>query len=55
MYTIGQRARLAGHAEAMYVADKLLSSNALVVVPGKHHPALFRDAAWVRRRHRCRH
>ena len=37
-YTIGQRARLAGHTERFYVARKDPASRRITVVPGKTHP-----------------
>jgi tRNA-specific 2-thiouridylase len=45
-YTIGQRQGLGigGPGEPWYVAGKDIAGNALIVVQGHDHPALFRDA-----------
>ncbi|EIW60203.1 tRNA 5-methylaminomethyl-2-thiouridylate-methyltransferase [Trametes versicolor FP-101664 SS1] len=45
--TIGQNARLKGMAEKMFVARKDAKENALYVVPGSTHPALYSDSMIV--------
>ncbi|KAI0822810.1 tRNA 5-methylaminomethyl-2-thiouridylate-methyltransferase [Trametes gibbosa] len=40
-FTIGQNARVKGMTEKMFVARKDIQENALYVVPGSTHPALF--------------
>lgn len=57
LFTIGQRAGLGigGSQEPYYVADKNPSTNTVVVVEGRNHPALFSESciidhfAWVAR------
>lgn len=46
-YTIGQRARLAGHTERFYVARKDPASRRITVVPGNTHPLLLCTALHV--------
>jgi len=42
-FTIGQRARLSGSPQALYVVSKDASTNTIVVAPGHDHPALYAD------------
>ena len=46
-YTHGQRARLGGCADPMYVVGKRASDAAVFLAPGKAHPALFARTATV--------
>ncbi|OGN56497.1 MAG: tRNA 2-thiouridine(34) synthase MnmA [Chlamydiae bacterium RIFCSPHIGHO2_12_FULL_44_59] len=50
-YTIGQRKgmKLGGEGDAWYVVDKDVPRNAVIVVRGANHPALFSD--WLRASH----
>ncbi|KIO28011.1 hypothetical protein M407DRAFT_14811 [Tulasnella calospora MUT 4182] len=49
-YTIGQGARISGQLIKLFVAGKDPSRNAIIVVPGSDHPALFsltaRTSSW---------
>ncbi|KAI8983526.1 tRNA methyl transferase [Pilobolus umbonatus] len=52
-YTIGQASRICHGSEKWFVAQKIMSENKLVCVPGWGHPALFhqeciaRDWTWI--------
>jgi tRNA U34 2-thiouridine synthase MnmA/TrmU len=48
LFTVGQRARIAGRAKAMFVAAKDPEARTITVVPGADHPALRRSALQVR-------
>eukprot|EP01134_Creolimax_fragrantissima_P001452 CFRG1452T1 len=41
--TLGERSRLQGMPQSMYVVDKKMDSNALIVAVGHEHPALYRN------------
>lgn len=47
-YTIGQASGIAYRSDKWFVADKRLSDNTLVCVPGWHHPALFHSGCTAR-------
>uniref|UniRef100_A0A8V0XSQ3 Mitochondrial tRNA-specific 2-thiouridylase 1 n=1 Tax=Gallus gallus TaxID=9031 RepID=A0A8V0XSQ3_CHICK len=51
LYTIGQRARLAGLQGAWFVVDKDVSTGDIFVAPSTDHPALFRDLLRTNRVH----
>ncbi|KAI9004710.1 5-methylaminomethyl-2-thiouridylate-methyltransferase [Gaertneriomyces semiglobifer] len=42
-YTLGQKARIPGESQKWYVAEKDIGRNALYIVPGINHPALYRS------------
>lgn len=60
-YTIGQRARLAGHALPYYVVLKCPQTNTVTVVQGPTHPALYTCSFlagppnWIHESHDLRH
>ncbi|KAK2514149.1 hypothetical protein Q9233_015123 [Columba guinea] len=51
LYTIGQRARLAGLKDAWFVVDKDVSTGDVFVAPTTDHPALYRDLLRTNRVH----
>ncbi|XP_009461227.1 PREDICTED: mitochondrial tRNA-specific 2-thiouridylase 1 [Nipponia nippon] len=51
LYTIGQRARLAGLRDAWFVVDKDVSTGDVFVAPSTDHPALYRDLLRTNRVH----
>ncbi|XP_075285055.1 mitochondrial tRNA-specific 2-thiouridylase 1 isoform X2 [Opisthocomus hoazin] len=51
LYTIGQRARLAGLKDAWFVVDKDVSTGDVFVAPSTDHPALYRDLLRTNRVH----
>ncbi|XP_068787059.1 mitochondrial tRNA-specific 2-thiouridylase 1 isoform X4 [Struthio camelus] len=51
LYTIGQRARLAGLKDAWFVVDKDVSTGDIFVAPSTDHPALYRDLLRTNRVH----
>ncbi|KFV62706.1 Mitochondrial tRNA-specific 2-thiouridylase 1 [Dryobates pubescens] len=51
LYTIGQRARLAGLKDAWFVVDKDVSTGDIFVAPTTDHPALYRDLLRTNRVH----
>ncbi|XP_051496077.1 mitochondrial tRNA-specific 2-thiouridylase 1 isoform X2 [Apus apus] len=51
LYTIGQRARLAGLKDAWFVVDKDFSTGDVFVAPSTDHPALYRDLLRTNRVH----
>ncbi|XP_017601501.1 PREDICTED: mitochondrial tRNA-specific 2-thiouridylase 1 isoform X3 [Corvus brachyrhynchos] len=51
LFTIGQRARLAGLKDAWFVVDKDVSTGDVYVAPSRDHPALYRDLLRTNRVH----
>ncbi|NXT83798.1 MTU1 thiouridylase, partial [Zapornia atra] len=51
LYTIGQRARLAGLKDAWFVVDKDVRTGDVFVAPSTNHPALYRDLLRTNRVH----
>ncbi|XP_037244943.1 mitochondrial tRNA-specific 2-thiouridylase 1 isoform X3 [Falco biarmicus] len=51
LYTIGQRARLAGLKDPWFVVDKDVSTGDVFVAPSTDHPALYRDLLRTNRVH----
>ncbi|KFV93964.1 Mitochondrial tRNA-specific 2-thiouridylase 1, partial [Eurypyga helias] len=51
LYTIGQRARIAGLKDAWFVVDKDVSTADVFVAPSRDHPALYRDLLRTNRVH----
>ncbi|XP_070848202.1 mitochondrial tRNA-specific 2-thiouridylase 1 [Chaetodon trifascialis] len=49
--TLGQRARIGGQREALFVVDKDITTGDVFVAPATNHPALFRDTVRTDRFH----
>ncbi|XP_060928901.1 mitochondrial tRNA-specific 2-thiouridylase 1 [Limanda limanda] len=49
--TLGQRARIGGQRDAMFVVDKDITTGDVFVAPTTNHPALFRDTVRTDRFH----
>ncbi|XP_034019268.1 mitochondrial tRNA-specific 2-thiouridylase 1 isoform X2 [Thalassophryne amazonica] len=49
--TLGQRARIGGQRDALFVVDKDTTTGDVFVAPTTNHPALFRDTLWTARFH----
>ncbi|XP_053271184.1 mitochondrial tRNA-specific 2-thiouridylase 1 [Pleuronectes platessa] len=49
--TLGQRARIGGQRDAMFVVDKDITTGEVFVAPTTNHPALFRDTVRTDRFH----
>lgn len=48
-YTVGQSAKISGAPERFFVVDKDLDKNTITVVPGSHHPALYKETLTAHR------